>query len=574
MAEQYSKELLDEKIAFEINRENGLKAEKRFFSLTPEFLRDKCHVLPSDSLEEARKKIMAVVKSDAFLYDYFKKDRRDWYIRGIDEGFWTTPTKVERVYTKEQLQSELGFSPEEVSKAVLPFKVSGLAEVYNSKFTVSFARKKPINVLTDDVFYEDYANAFEQFMSTSAQYVALLKKQIAGQLPKKKRLKYNPDLVMVIPDLELHLGKLASDFDSADSYDYKKALYRHELAYHDIEEQVELYRPKEIVMTVGNDYFNTDTEQNTTTAGTEQHNDTRFQQMLICGVRAHIDAIERMKRLCKKVTIKYMPGNHDFLVSFMLYTQLYIAYKDDPKVDIPFEVQDLRWCTMYRSGKNVFIFVHGKAPEGKAKSDKDLARLIYNPMFKDLIKPGDNVYVIAGHLHHASEYTAENGVTILRNGSYSGDGPWDSENMYISDKTHNYYLFDKERGKKATFAFTLTPEEQKKSIESTSSISGGSVMELIGESLAKARERIIKDMMVRQIESNKREIEEIEVRYDDIISRLQKAVANPDYSEDAKRRMMEIVGFNDEITPFVEENTMLRAKLEERGYQPTLKPGA
>ena len=34
------------------------------------------------------------------------------------------------------------------------------------------------------------------------------------------------------------------------------------------------------------------------------------------------------------------------------------------------------------------------------------------------------------------------------------------------------------------------------------------------------------------------------------------------------------VGFNDEITPFVEENTMLRAKLEERGYQPTLKPGA
>ena len=101
MEKPYRKELLDEKIAFEINRENGLKAEKRFFSLTPEFLRDKCHVLPSDSLEEARKKIMAVVKSDAFLYDYFKKDRRDWYIRGIDEGFWTTPTKVEKVYTKE-----------------------------------------------------------------------------------------------------------------------------------------------------------------------------------------------------------------------------------------------------------------------------------------------------------------------------------------------------------------------------------------------------------------------------------------------------------------------------------------
>ena len=49
-------------------------------------------------------------------------------------------------------------------------------------------------------------------------------------------------------------------------------------------------------MTIGNDFFNTDTEKNTTTAGTEQHNDTRFQQMIISGVRAHIEAIERMKR--------------------------------------------------------------------------------------------------------------------------------------------------------------------------------------------------------------------------------------------------------------------------------------
>ena len=51
-------------------------------------------------------------------------------------------------------------------------------------------------------------------------------------------------------------------------------------------------------MTIGNDFFNTDTEQNTTTAGTEQHNDTRFQQMIANGIAAHVWAVERMKQNC------------------------------------------------------------------------------------------------------------------------------------------------------------------------------------------------------------------------------------------------------------------------------------
>ena len=82
-------------------------------------------------------------------------------------------------------------------------------------------------------------------------------------------------------------------------------------------------------------------------------------------------------------------------------------------------------------------------------------------MFKDEAKGVDYVTVLAGHLHNATENnfsrkkTTANGVTVIRSGSPSGDGAWDSGNMYSSDKSHQVYVFDATRGLYSTVNIKL-----------------------------------------------------------------------------------------------------------------------
>ena len=440
MKKKYSDELLNMEFSVEVM--DGIKPEKTFFSITEESLRDVYHVLPTDSLEEARKKIIDVVSKDDFLYKYFNKDPRTWELVSFEPGYWTMTVKEEKVLSKNEIKS-LGFNDAEISKMRLPIKSTTPITTFQQKLTIKFARRNPLNAFSDEKFFEIYEDEFKKFLSEDTVYTSKGKEKNIKQI-------YNSDKLLYIPDVELHIGKLASKFDSTDSYDYKKALYRYVKIILEAQKVQDQYKASQICMTIGNDFFNTDTEQNTTTAGTEQHNDTRFQQMIANGIVAHMWAIERMKKNCDKLILKFNPGNHDYLTDYTLFMQLYYQYRNDPKVEIECTVKNSRWASGLVWGKNLIISAHGKTPEGKALSDDNLA-LIRDTMFKEEAKGIDYTTVIAGHLHNASENNfskrknASNGVTVLRSGSPSGDGAWDSGNLYSSDKSHQVYVFDYNR---------------------------------------------------------------------------------------------------------------------------------
>ena len=236
------------------------------------------------------------------------------------------------------------------------------------------------------------------------------------------------------------------NYHSADSYDYKKALYRDNRILEEGIKAADLYKPEKIILTIGNDFFNTDTEKNTTTAGTEQNNDTRYQQMFACGVALHIRAIEELKKHCSKVVVKMMAGNHDEQNANALYTLLYMVYKNDPDVEIDYKVEDTRVASYYVHGDTLLIFDHGKEANGRAKNDAQLGDLMYLPMYEELARRAKHVAIHAGHLHHATYSRLKNGAQVFRNGSPCGDGPWETANGYASDKSHQFYFHSKERG--------------------------------------------------------------------------------------------------------------------------------
>ena len=564
MGKKYSDKLLNMKFSAEVF--DGIKPERTFFAITEETLENIYHVLPTDSLEEARRKIMEVISKDEFLYNYFHKDPRIWEIKEFIPGYWTVPTKEERILTRNDLE-DMGYSDYEIKKTRMPVKETTVTQTVQQKLTIKFVKRNLSNTLSDQTFFDIYENEFKEFLAHDNVYTQLLKNKFSDKTPKKtSKQKYDPEKIIVIPDVELHLGKLASKFDSTDSYDYKKALYRYVRIMLEAERVQKTYNAKEICMTIGNDFFNTDTEQNTTTAGTEQHNDTRFQQMIANGIVAHVWAVERMKHNCEKLILKFNPGNHDYLTDYTLFMQLYYLYRNDPKVEIECRVKDSRWTTGLSWNNNLIIFAHGKTPEGKALNDDRLA-LLKDTMFKEEAKNVDHVTVLAGHLHNATENnfsrkkTSSNGVTVIRSGSPSGDGAWDSGNMYSSDKSHQVYIFDANRGLYSTVNIKLTKEELEKGISIQGITDDTDYLRAVEKSIGIKTEDILLDDIKKLYAVNEKEIKLIEKKYEKMINKLISTLPNQELTEEQKKRIYSIMGYDDEIRPYIETRDMLRDKL-------------
>ena len=560
MKKKYSDELLNMEFSVEVM--DGIKPEKTFFSITEESLRDVYHVLPTDSLEEARKKIIDVVSKDDFLYKYFNKDPRTWELVSFEPGYWTMTVKEEKVLSKNEIKS-LGFNDAEISKMRLPIKSTTPITTFQQKLTIKFARRNPLNAFNDEKFFEIYEDEFKKFLSEDTVYTSILKNKFDSK-SKEKNIKqiYNSDKLLYIPDVELHIGKLASKFDSTDSYDYKKALYRYVKIILEAQKVQDQYKASQICMTIGNDFFNTDTEQNTTTAGTEQHNDTRFQQMIANGIVAHMWAIERMKKNCDKLILKFNPGNHDYLTDYTLFMQLYYQYRNDPKVEIECTVKNSRWASGLVWGKNLIISAHGKTPEGKALSDDNLA-LIRDTMFKEEAKGIDYTTVIAGHLHNASENNfskrknASNGVTVLRSGSPSGDGAWDSGNLYSSDKSHQVYIFDANRGLYSTVNIKLTKEELERGIIMPFITDDTDYIKVVERSVDKQSEEILLEDARKIYTHNQKEIRKINKKYSEKLDKV-KLLLNVDVlSKEDREQILLLMGYNEEIKPYLEEQELI-----------------
>ena len=563
MSNKYSDEVLNMKISVEVT--DGIKPLKSFFSISEEALENVYHVLPSDSVDEARKKIIDVITKDDFLYKYFNKDPRIWELDKVETGFWTTPTKVETVLSKDDIKS-LGYSDEEIDGMRLPVKDMDVVQTLQQKLTIKFKKRDLDNVFTDEMFFEIYDKEFKEFLAKDNIYTSILKNKFCIKDEKSNtKTKYDSSKLLVIPDVELHLGKLASRFDSTDSYDYKKALYRYVKIIMEAEKVQEKYHAEEICMTIGNDFFNTDTEQNTTTAGTEQHNDTRFQQMIANGIVAHVWAVERMKKNCNKLILKFNPGNHDYLTDYTLFMQLYYLYRNDPRVEIECRVKDSRWATGLVWNNNLIIFAHGKTPEGKALNDDKLA-LLKDTMFKDESRGVDYTTVLAGHLHNATENnfskkkTVSNGVTVLRNGSPSGDGAWDSGNLYSSDKSHQVYLFDAERGLYSSFNLKLSKEDLERRINLQSVTDETDYLRAVDKSIHSKSDDIIKEEVKKLKNDNEKQIKKISKKYENIIKKIEEILDNPNLSIDQKKDILTVIGYYEEIKPYLETKSMILKK--------------
>ncbi len=252
-------------------------------------------------------------------------------------------------------------------------------------------------------------------------------------------------LEVAIPDL--HMGKLAWAKETGyQNYDITIAQKVHDQAIEKIMDRTAGLKFDKIVYVVGNDLLNADNAQNTTTGGTPQHCDVRFQKTFRT-TRIMVSAAIQKLRSRGSVLVPVVPGNHDTLSSWCLGHSLEClvegyGWKDVYVDNGPNKRKYVEW------GKVMLMLTHGD--KGKHAGYPLLMATEQREMF------GRTAFheVHLGHLHGL--LTREiNGVRVRVLSALTATDAWHSEMGYVGNvRAAEGIIWDREEGNVGNVIYT------------------------------------------------------------------------------------------------------------------------
>ena len=154
---------------------------------------------------------------------------------------------------------------------------------------------------------------------------------------------------------DLHLGKHSWGRQTGVDYDRKIAIECFEKATNELLSIANGLEPELILIPLGNDLIHVDNLENSTTRGTRQDTDGRYQLIFENALEMLVGFINKARQIAD-VQILVVPGNHDELASYHLGAALAGRYYDAPDVSIDNEPKTRKY---YRWGINLLGFVHG-----------------------------------------------------------------------------------------------------------------------------------------------------------------------------------------------------------------------
>jgi hypothetical protein len=251
---------------------------------------------------------------------------------------------------------------------------------------------------------------------------------------------------------DLHLGKLAWGGETGENYDTKIARERFLYAIQDLLHTANRFPYSRILFPVGNDFFNSDTIFNTTTQGTQQDEDLRWQKTFNVGVRLLVDGINMLMQTGKPIDVLVIPGNHDFERSFYMGKFLEAWFNEDPNVSINTGASPRKY---YRFGKVLLGFTHG-SEEKEGSLPMIMANDIESkPMWSETLYHEFHV----GHIHRKRDmkYSAtldkvrtlneDLGVTVRYLSSLTGTEEWHHKKGFIGAvKAADGFIWNDETG--------------------------------------------------------------------------------------------------------------------------------
>ena len=255
--------------------------------------------------------------------------------------------------------------------------------------------------------------------------------------PKKENKELNKNKLLELTGIELHLGKMSWSGETGQDYDKNIAQQRFYTIYDEIVEQQEVEKCDTCLICVGNDFFNSDTINATTTKGTPQTNDLRWQKLFNIGLELYTKMILGLNDKFNNIEVRLQSGNHDKMASFYLYTALSCYFKDYNNIHFSNDYKDVQ-CYIW--GKCGIFFSHG---------DTNLKRLIKSIPAEFYEEWGKTIFreLHLGHLHKEVVVDDDSGMITRRVGSPTATDQWHYEERFIgATQKYQTFVWDKEKG--------------------------------------------------------------------------------------------------------------------------------
>jgi hypothetical protein len=241
--------------------------------------------------------------------------------------------------------------------------------------------------------------------------------------------------LLVIDIADLHIGKLATAFETGEDYNSQIAVKRAKDGLQGILNKAKGFDIDKVLFVAGNDILHTDNTRRTTTGGTPQDTDGMWYDNFIMAKNLYIELLEKLMSFAD-VEVVYNPSNHDYTHGFFLM-QLIEAHFS--KSSIRFNV-DLKHRKAFKYGNNLIGTTHGDG----AKIEN--LPLLLATEFPILWSETKHRYIYSHHIHHKTSKDFI-GVTFETLRSPSGSDSWHHKNGYTGvPRAVEGYVHHKEFG--------------------------------------------------------------------------------------------------------------------------------
>jgi hypothetical protein len=298
------------------------------------------------------------------------------------------------------------------------------SQVKGGKRLVMYQSKITVKPKADGISFTDIDEHFKQLDRSYKPQPIEYKRRFGG--------------VMAEVNLaDLHFGKLCWLGNTGNNFDYKIARSMFYDLLREICGELETKQLDYITFVWSNDFFNCDTIDQTTTGGTRQDVDVRWQKLFNVGVEMLVSGIDMLAHLAPVKTF-YTTSNHDEVISYHAIKYLEAWFRSDNRVEINTDAKARKY-QLY--GKTLIGYTHGDK-----EKPRNLSMLMPNEA-RELWGQARFCELHAAHLHSEHAIEELNGVIVRRISSPTATDTWHYESGYIGAvRKAQTFIYDKERG--------------------------------------------------------------------------------------------------------------------------------
>ena len=256
--------------------------------------------------------------------------------------------------------------------------------------------------------------------------------------------KFHPQkggLLFEVDIFDPHFGKLCWAKETDHNYDLSIASEQYGQALEGLIKRASGFDVARILYVVGNDFFHVDNGENTTTKGTAQDVDGRWQKAFVNGRKAVVSSILRLNEIAP-VDVMMVSGNHDEEKVFYLGEVLSGIFAKTKSVSVDNEPKMRKY---YHWGQNLVGFTHGNC-----EKHANLPLIMATEQPQQWAASKFREFHI-GHYHQLKTISflpvqEFNSIRVRVLSSLTPPDAWHKKMGYEGLKSANGFLWDKDEG--------------------------------------------------------------------------------------------------------------------------------